>query len=163
MSLLTRGKHRVLVQHRENLRNERGQKSWQNVGAPVGVRCAVQPVREWSTSEEQFEAGIQMLDLRRIFSKTWPGNVNSHVMDGSDLFETVGAPQHNKMSRATSHWAVTVRWIGSVGTPVVSDGLDFLARPLLVVLAGLWGIANDDDTTTASLIASIREHSTIGG
>lgn len=112
-SLLERGPQDVLVVHRVNDRDpKRGEKVWRVSAAPTFLRAGVQPVREWSTSEEQFSDGLQMLDLRRVFTRAWPGDINAHAITGGELFETVGAPQRNAMSRRTRHAAVTLRRIG---------------------------------------------------
>ena len=103
------GLHDTECEHRDN---GRGVSELVEVGEPILVRCAVQDAREWSTEEEDRTHGVQILSLRRLFSKTWPGDVNSHVYHKGDKFESVGFPQHRDMSRHTEHWSITLRWIG---------------------------------------------------
>lgn len=114
MSLLTsRARHVVEVQlrtHRDI--TGRGVIELADFGAPIKVRCAVQDAREWSTEEEDDTHGLQILSLRRLFSRTWPGDANSHIFHKGEKFETVGFPQHRDMSRYTEHWSVTLRRIG---------------------------------------------------
>ena len=113
MSLLTsRAPHVVWVQHRVRAGNGRGVSELVNVGSRVRVRCSVQGAREWSTEEETHTRGLQILSIRRIFSKTWPADVNGLVYYKGQEFETVGDPVEQAMSRNTAHWSVTVRVIG---------------------------------------------------
>lgn len=112
MSLLDRNPHIVELQARKTVRNERGERVMVADGPRIPIRCAVQPVREWSTSEENMTNGIQVLDLRRVFAREWPGDVHALMYFEGGEYEMVGAPQHNKMSPRTTHWAVTVRYVG---------------------------------------------------
>lgn len=114
MSLRLNPPHVVEVQLREHVQSGRGYPEDVNVGDRIPVRCSVQPVREWSTSEEYLDKGLQLLDLRRVFATHWPGDHRSLVYFEGDEFETVGAPQHNNMSPRTAHWAVTLRWVRRV-------------------------------------------------
>lgn len=143
MSLLDRGKHPVLVIPRVNETSPlRGLKTWVVAAAPTLVKCAVQPVREWSTSEETFTDGIQMLDLRRMFTRDWPGDINSHVIADGVLYESVGAPQHQQMSGRTKHWAVTLRNVGTPPRDELEQCADYLGVPYSIVVtdAGLLGL-----------------------
>src|SRR3712207_1607284 len=110
MSLLTtRAPHVVYVQPRKRVKNERGKSDLVNDGPLVKVRCAVQGAREWSTEEQSLAHGLQVLSIRRIFSKTWPGDVNALVYAEGKVFESVGDPVQLAMSRNTSHWSITVQ------------------------------------------------------
>lgn len=157
MGLLDRARHVGEVQLRANVRDVRGTKSWQNVGDRITVRCAVQPVREWSTSEEQFEAGIQMLSLRRVFARTWPGNIDSHFFHNGLAFETVGDPQFHEMSRRTKHWVTTVRLIGVDTDAAHIDGLALLPFETLLAAATAMGIDVTGAPTKPELLDAIRD------
>lgn len=116
MSLLGRNApHTVMVQNREMQRNERGAQILLPVGEPVAVQCMVEPVRDWSQAEESETLGLQVIDLRVIRSRLWPGDIHSHVVWEGELYETVGAPQHYSVSRRTAHFRVTVKWLKKVG------------------------------------------------
>jgi hypothetical protein len=115
--LTTRAPHVVWVQPRARAKNARGVSELVEVGPRVRVRCSVQGAREWSTEEETHTRGLQVLSIRRIFSKTWPGDVNALVYHQGMEFESVGDPVQQNMSRNTSHWSVTVRWIGADAHP----------------------------------------------
>lgn len=113
MSLLDRkAPHTVLVQKRTLTRDAGGRPVFVADGPPVEHRCGVQPARDWSSAEESMAAGLQILEMAVIISRTWSGDENSHVIYGDSLYEMIGAPQHQNMSRRTSHWRVTVRRIG---------------------------------------------------
>lgn len=113
MSLLDRrAPHVVQVQRRENVVSARGKPELTPVGSLIAVRCAVQGAREWATEEETRDVGMQVLSIRRVFAREWPGDINSLVYIDGDMFETIGDPVRASMSRATRHWAVTLRWIG---------------------------------------------------
>jgi len=112
MSLLTRkAPHTVQVQLRETTRDERGGRVDANVGDPIPVRCMVEPVRDWSSSEEVESLGLQVVDLAIIRAQRWPGDIKSHVIFDGALYETVGAPQRHSVSRRTGHYRVTVKWL----------------------------------------------------
>lgn len=112
MSLLRRkAPHTVLVQNRETTRNDAGLRVDENVGDPIPVRCMGEPVRDWSSSEEVESLGLQVVDLTIIRASTWPGDIKSHVIYAGALYETVGAPQHHNVSRRTSHYRVTIKWL----------------------------------------------------
>ena len=113
MSLLdAHAPHVVYVQPRGLVDNGRGKFEMTKLGPRVPVRCSVQGAREWSTEEEQRSSGLQVLSIRRIFSRTWPGDVHALVYHKGKEFETVGDPVEQAMSRNTAHWSVTVRVIG---------------------------------------------------
>lgn len=114
MSLLTRrAPHVVEVQNRRAELDKAKRRYWVNVGERVRHRCAVQPARDWSSAEEEVGLkGIQVLDMRVILSKEWSGDENSYIYWEGDIYEMIGAPQHQKMSRRTSHWRITVKRIG---------------------------------------------------
>jgi hypothetical protein len=112
MSLLTRkAPHTVQVQLRETTLNDRGIRVDVNVGEPIAVRCMVEPVRDWSSSEEVESLGLQVVDLAIIRAQKWPGDIKSHVIFDGALYETVGAPQRHSVSRRTGHYRVTVKWL----------------------------------------------------
>ena len=113
MSLLDRNPHTVTVQPRKKVKND--QRGWEIIadGAPVDIRCAVQPVREWSTAEEIQVGGLQMLVLQRIISRTWVGDTNALITWDGFEWEIVGDPQHFNMSPSIAHWEITIRRIGT--------------------------------------------------
>ncbi|WP_136057244.1 hypothetical protein [Microbacterium sp. K24] len=116
MSLLTRrAPHLVHVQNRTMTRDSRGLPVMNEVGKPIGVRCMVEPVRDWSSSEEVETLGLQVVDMAIVRAKEWPGDVNSHITWNGALFETVGAPQHHSVSRKTGHYRVTLKWLKDLG------------------------------------------------
>lgn len=111
--LLDRPPHKVTVQKKVRTQGLRGAYHEENDGEPIEVACMVQAVREWSTEEELVVDGLQVLTLARIFSRTWPGDVNSIVTWDGYEWETVGEPQHFQVSRRTEHWSITVRRRGA--------------------------------------------------
>lgn len=115
MSIWNRPPHTVIVQRMRPAQDVRG--SWVDVedGAPIDVPCTVQSAREWSTAEENLTGGFQLLDLCRVFTKAWPGDHRSLIHWDGDLWETVGSPQHFKVSKRTEHWIVTLRRRGVDG------------------------------------------------
>lgn len=116
MSLLDRrAPHRVQVQNRAMTRDMRGMQVFDPDGDPVTVRCMVEPVRDWASSEEDQTLGLQVIDMAVIRSRTWPGDVNSHITYEGGLYETVGVPQRFHAGRRTQHWRITVKWIKEVG------------------------------------------------
>ncbi len=117
MSLLgRRAPHRVSIQNRKLERNERGQQVYVLDGAPIpDVRCMIEPVRDWSSSEEVETLGLQVVDLGVVRSKKWPGNIDAHVLFKGNWYETVGAPQHHSVSPRTSHYRVTIKWLKKAG------------------------------------------------
>ena len=121
MSIRGRGPHTLIVQPRKYERIQ-GAKMLVNDGPAVLVeRCAVQSVREWSTSEEYLTHGVQLLSLRRVFAREWPGDSNAAVFFKGGEFEVVGDPQEMDISPKTSHWVVTIKWLGDADPPVIHD------------------------------------------
>ncbi|MBQ9917358.1 MAG: hypothetical protein IJO71_09180 [Microbacterium sp.] len=122
MSLLTRrAPHVVEVQNRRVELDKAKRRYWVNDGERVRHRCAVQPARDWSSAEEEVGLkGIQVLDMRVVLSKEWTGDENSYIYWEGDIYEMIGAPQHQMMSRRTSHWRITMKRIGK--DPNASDG-----------------------------------------
>lgn len=112
MSLLGRkAPHLIQVQLRESTRGERGQRVYADVGDLIDVRGMVEPVRDWSSSEEVETRGLQVVDLAIVRARTWPGDINSHVIFDGALYETVGAPQRHSVSKRTGHYRVTIKWL----------------------------------------------------
>lgn len=115
MSLLRRkAPHTVQVQKRQTTRNAAGIRVDENVGEPISVRCMVEPVRDWSSSEEVESLGLQVVDLAIVRSAEWPGDIKSHVIFNGARYETVGAPQHHSVSRRTGHYRVTIKWLEDI-------------------------------------------------
>lgn len=113
--LLRRGApHTCQVQKRESTKDAGGRTRMVNVGDPITVRGMAEPVRDWSSAEESHDLGLQVIDLIMWRSKTWPGDVHSHVIYDGGVYETIGNPQHHHVSKRTSHWRVTLRWIEAV-------------------------------------------------
>lgn len=113
MSLLDRNPHTVTVQPRKKEQVDRGGHILVPDGDPVEIRCAVQPVREWSTAEEIEVRGLQMLVLQRIMSRKWVGDTNAIVSWDGFKWEIVGDPQFFNMSPSTRHWEITIRRVGT--------------------------------------------------
>lgn len=113
MSLLgRRAPHRVSIQNQQLERNERGQQVHVPDGDLIpGIRCMIEPVRDWSSSEEVETLGLQVVDLAVVRSKHWPGTIDSQILFNGNWYETVGAPQHHSVSRRTSHYRVTIKWL----------------------------------------------------
>lgn len=116
MSLLgRRAPHLVHVQNRVMTRNERGLPVMTPVGDKIPVRCMIEPVRDWSSSEEVQTIGLQVVDMGIIRSRLWPGDIHSHIEWNGNLYETVGAPQHHSVSKRTGHHRITVKWLQKLG------------------------------------------------
>ena len=120
-SIRGRGPDTVIIQNRRVARVS-GVQDYVPVGDPVRIeRCSVQSVREWATAEEVLTYGLQLISMRRVFTRTWPGDVNSLVYFDGGEYETVGDPQQFIQSRRTKHFVVTIRWLGDKPAPVVPD------------------------------------------
>lgn len=118
-SIRGRGPHTVIVQPRMTQRVD-GKRQFVNDGPPVAVRrCSVQSVREWATAEEVQTYGLQLISMRRVFSRSWPGDVNALVYFNGGVFEVVGDPQHMDQSRRTHHWVTTIKWLGNAVAPTI--------------------------------------------
>ena len=116
MSLLDRAApHVVDVQLRRSTRNQQGIPVFEPLGAPIRVRCKVEPVRDWSSAEEERSLGLQVIDMAVIYSRHWPGDLNSHIAYDGALYETVGVPQKFAAGRRTRHHRVTVKWLKNLG------------------------------------------------
>src|SRR5690606_26444655 len=117
MSIRGRGPHDVIVQPRQVIR-EKGAAVYVNDGLPVLVeRCDVQSVREWAASEEDLTNGVTLLSLRRVFARKWPGDTNALAYFKGDKFEIVGDPQEMDRTARTSHFVITIRWLGKATPP----------------------------------------------
>lgn len=119
MSIRGRGPDTVIVQPRKVVL-VKGAPSYVDDGPPVAVEnCDVQSVREWATSEEELDFGVKMLSLRRVFTRSWPGDVNAVAYYDGDLWEVVGDPQRFGRTKRTAHMLITIRRIGNAEPPVV--------------------------------------------
>lgn len=119
MSIRGRGAHDLIVQPRK-IEREKGAKVTVNDGSPVLFRkCDVQSVSEWATSEENLMNGITLLSLRRVFARHWAGDSNALVYFDGSVFEIVGDPQRMDRTRRTSHWLITIRWLGVAEAPLI--------------------------------------------
>lgn len=119
MSIRGRGPDTVIVQPRR-VELKKGAPVYVDDGPPVAIkRCDVQSVREWATSEEELDFGVKLLDLKRVFSRFWPGDVNGVAYYGGELWEVVGNPQRFGRTRLTTHYLTTIRRIGHAEPPVV--------------------------------------------
>lgn len=92
-------------------RTKEGTRAMQELGTPILVRGTAEPVRDWSSSEEQQSNGLQILNLVIFRSRLWPGDEHSLIEYEGDVYETVGAPQQHHTGRRTKHWRVTFRWL----------------------------------------------------
>lgn len=116
-SIRGRGPHTVVVQNRVKGRTN-GHPTWVASGDPITIEnCHVQSVREWATAEESYEHGLTLLSMFRIFTRTWPGNVDSLVYFRGGVYETVGTPQYMDGSPRTEHWVITIKWLGDKPAP----------------------------------------------
>lgn len=112
MSLLDRkAPHVAKVQNRVMGRNAGGLRVPMPVGDPIEVQGMGEPVRDWSSAEEDRTGGLQIIDMLIWRSRTWPGDELSHVEFEGKWYETVGAPQHHSVGKRTQHWRVTLRWL----------------------------------------------------
>jgi hypothetical protein len=109
VAFLSNPPHVVQVQNMRRQQAIRG--TYEDVpdGPLIAVPCSVQSVREWSTAEEIKVDGLQLLTLVRVFARSWPGDARSLVQYDGWVWETVGDPQHFRMSARTEHWAVTLK------------------------------------------------------
>ena len=113
MSLLDRkAPHRAWVQARKMERTADGLRDYVPDGDPVEIRCKVEPVRDWSSAEEEYLNGVQLRDLRVVYCRKWHGDVNATVLWDDDIYEVIGQPQLFKASHRTRHQRITIQWIG---------------------------------------------------
>ncbi|MDQ1113935.1 hypothetical protein QE418_003383 [Microbacterium testaceum] len=113
MSRRILGRTHVLVEERITTRDDGGGRITERIIGPRRrVKCSTVPVREWSAAEEQEMLGLQIVDMLVLLATDWPGDVKSLVIKDGQTYETVGAPQHFELGRRTSHWRVTLRWLG---------------------------------------------------
>ncbi len=114
MSRRILGRDRVEIEERVTYRDDSGARVTERIIGPRRqVKCSTVPVREWSAAEEQEMLGLQIVDMLVVLAKDWPGDVKSIVVKDGRAYETVGAPQHFDLGRRTSHWRVTLRWLGT--------------------------------------------------
>ena len=119
MSIRGRGVHDLIVQPKK-IERVKGAKTVVDDGPPVLLRkCDVQSVREWATSEEDLAHGVTLLSLRRVFARHWVGDSNAFVYFDGSVYEIVGDPQRMDRSRRTSHWLITIRWLGVAEAPLI--------------------------------------------
>lgn len=119
MSIRGKGVHDVIVQPRK-VERVKGAVVYVNDGPPVLIRkCDVQSVREWATAEESFAYGVTLLSMRRVYARTWPGDVNALVYFDGGEYETVGDPQQFPRSKRTAHVLTTIKWLGDKPAPVI--------------------------------------------
>ena len=124
MSIRGRGPHTVVIQPRKITRAH-GARQYVNDGPPIEVKhCSVQSVREWATAEEVLTHGLQLISMRRVFSRVWHGDVNALVYFDGGEFELVGDPQFMDQSRRTLHWVTTIRWLGNAEAPSLAPDPD---------------------------------------
>lgn len=119
MSIRGHGPHSVVVQNRVKSRKN-GQTVYRPDGNPILIpSCHVQSVREWATAEEIYDNGLSLLSMNRIFTRTWPGNVDSIIYFRGGRYETVGTPQYMDGSKRTEHWVITIKWLGDEDAPAI--------------------------------------------
>ncbi|ALJ22045.1 hypothetical protein [Microbacterium sp. No. 7] len=112
MSLLTRkAPHTAYVQQRTMTRNPEGIRVPVNIGDPIPVRGMAEPVRDWAQAEEHTTYGLQIIELVIWRSKEWPGDVHSLVRIEDNWYEPNGPVQHHFVSRRTSHYRITLKWL----------------------------------------------------
>ncbi|SDJ74535.1 hypothetical protein [Streptomyces indicus] len=74
-------------------------------GAPVAVRCRVQPV----TSTEQPEPGYLDTTVYRVIARTLPAGPWARVTWRGRTWTVVGEPAHRRGSARTRHDTATIR------------------------------------------------------
>ena len=118
-SIRGRGKDTIHIQKRE-IRRVNGFQEYVNIGDPIEMRhVSMQSVREWASAEEEYMDGLQLLSLRRMFARSWPGDVHSIVYFEGRQYETVGEPQRMDGSPRTAHWVITLKLVGAQPEGVV--------------------------------------------
>lgn len=90
MSLLDRLPHTVFVQNYRKQRNAAGVVELLPDGDPIPTPAFVDDARSWSDAEEYLESGLQLKNLRVVYARHWPGDVNSHVFFDGWEFLTEG-------------------------------------------------------------------------
>lgn len=111
VSLLDRGPHTLMLQKRRPVDGPHGT-TLQNVGKPVPVMGAFQPVSATETSNDGVIASV----TRRFISRSFSGDVYSLLTDSRGAaWDVVGEPQVYDMSPRTSHVEVLLRRADGVG------------------------------------------------
>lgn len=90
MSILDDLPHVVWVQNYSKQKDSRGATKLLPDGEPIPTRAFVDDARSWSDAEEYLENGLQLKNLRVVYAKTWPGDVNSRIFFDGYEFVTEG-------------------------------------------------------------------------
>lgn len=121
--MLRRGKDMVTVILRENRVGPRGVKDT----VPIGEVDVLGRMQQVSSSDVQAFAAAgesQVLQLKRFYCRSFPGDDLSQVVDGDNIiYNVVGQPQRHIGSRRTARDVVTLRQAGVKRTGVDGTGL----------------------------------------
>lgn len=123
MTLLSNLPHTVWVQNYVSRRNEFGSTDLVRDGDPIPVRAFVQDARSWSDAEEYLEHGLQLKNLRVVYARTWPGDVNSRVFFDGFEFVTEGEVSTSPLA-PKRHPAARLRRVRHVRISLYRFGLD---------------------------------------
>ncbi len=99
-----RYRDRVLLQLREPGRGSLNQKELVDTGDPVPLKCNVYPI---SVDEQQFY-GRSAGDVRKLFCRSWPGNLDTIVTFEGDVWDVEPA-QPFGAGRNTRHVEVVIK------------------------------------------------------
>ena len=132
MSLLRRLPHTVWVQNYKIGRAPNGSSQLVKDGEPIPVKAFVDDARSWSDAEEYLEHGMQLKNLRVVYARTWPGDVNSRVFFDGFEFVTEGevasssqAPRHDPpgMFRRVRHVRISLYRFGEDEEGISTGGV----------------------------------------
>lgn len=98
MSILDNLPHVVYVQKYRKEKSRLGDTKLVKDGAPIPTPAFVDDARSWSDAEEYLENGLQLKNLRVVYAKTWPGDVNSRVFFDGYEFVTEGEVSRSSWS-----------------------------------------------------------------
>lgn len=105
MSLLDRGPHTVTVQPKTAVPDRLGGNKYVNSGAPVDVRCSVQPL----SAEELKTLGLEAVTTYRVLCRSWPGGIHSEVNWNGRPFSQHGEATVYSTGRRTAHTSVVIK------------------------------------------------------
>jgi len=90
VTLLRNLPHVVYVQNYKRVRDEFGASQLVPDGDVIPVPAFVDDARSWSDAEEYLERGLQLKNLRVVYARHWPGDVNARVFFDGWEFVTEG-------------------------------------------------------------------------
>jgi hypothetical protein len=95
----------VSVQLREKVAGSAGQAEWSDAGDPVTVRGNVHPLE----ADEIVYWGDHGRDMRKLFCKSWPGDIHSVISWDGAAWDQVAPEQLFKIGQSTKHVEVILR------------------------------------------------------